>query len=112
MLMANAACVKSNQQFVLNAPAGAGVEVASLQQNAPNPFSQNTVIKYFIPQQTNNAVIKITNANGVEIKSFTPTQKGNGQITIEAGALAAGTYYYSLIIDGKNADTKKMQLVK
>lgn len=64
--------------------------VAALFQNAPNPFNQNTVIKYSIPQQTKSAVIKITAANGVQVKSITLTQKGNGQISIDGGALAAG----------------------
>lgn len=79
-----------------------------LGQNQPNPFNQNTTVKYFIPQQTNNALIKITNVNGVEVKSITLTQKGNGQINIEAGGLTAGIYFYSLYMDGKKTDTRQM----
>lgn len=100
----------NEQQVVLN---NNGLsDHAVLFQNQPNPFNQNTVIKYFIPQQTNNAVIKINNAFGQEIKSLELTQKGNGQLNIAAGSLSAGNYYYTLIVDGKKADTKQMQIVK
>ena len=97
---------RNNEQVTVSSSLGA--EVSSLQQNTPNPFNQNTVIKYFIPQQANSAVIKITSANGQEIKSIILAQKGNGQINTEAGSLAAGTYQYTLIVDGKIADSRKM----
>lgn len=85
---------------------------ASLQQNAPNPFSSNTIIKYFVPASVSTAQIIITDNKGATIKTINLTQKGNGQVTLSAVSLAAGNYFYSLIVDGKKADTKQMQLVK
>lgn len=36
---------------------------------------------------------------------------GFGQITINAGTFAAGTYTYTLIVNNQQIDTKKMILV-
>ena len=84
------------------------ISSAKLEQNQPNPTKQSTIIKYSIPQQTAKAAIKITNANGQEIKSINLSQKGNGEINLQTNDLTAGTYFYSLIVDGKMSDTKKM----
>ncbi len=85
---------------------------ASLAQNAPNPFNQTTVIRYTVPQNAGNAFIQITDMNGRIIKTITAVAKGNGQITLQAGELTAGTYQYTLIVNGKLIDTKKMVLTK
>jgi hypothetical protein len=85
---------------------------AYLKQNAPNPFTQNTIINYFIPQNAAKAFINITDMNGRLIKTFAATGKGNGQLMIEGGQLASGTYQYSLIVDGKPVETKKMVMIK
>jgi hypothetical protein len=44
------------------------------------------------------------------VGSFTVNVVGNGNISISAGTLAAGTYYYSLIINNQVFETKKMVL--
>lgn len=82
-----------------------------LEQNAPNPFTSNTVIRYKVPA-TGSATIIIANAAGNVVKTFNLTGKGNGTVTVNANELAAGTYFYSLIVDGKKIDSKKMILVK
>lgn len=94
-------------------PAGekTNASLASLEQNAPNPFSSNTSIKYFIPANTQGQLLINDNA-GNTVKKYNLTTKGNGAIQINAGELAAGTYYYTLIVDGKKADSKKMVLIK
>jgi hypothetical protein len=83
---------------------------AYLKQNAPNPFNQNTVINYYVPQNTGNAFINITDMNGRVIKTF--EAKGNGQLMIESGQLTSGTYQYALVVNGKLVDTKKMVIMK
>jgi hypothetical protein len=85
---------------------------ASLEQNAPNPFNRNTVIKYYLPQNAGNAFINITDANGKVIKTVVITSKGNGQIVLQGEELAAATYQYSLFVNGKLADSKKMILLR
>ncbi|HEY6977910.1 MAG TPA: tail fiber domain-containing protein [Chitinophagaceae bacterium] len=85
---------------------------ASLAQNSPNPFNQSTVINYLLPQNTANAFIRITDVNGRLIKNIAATAKGKGQVILQAGELAAGIYQYSLVVNGKLIDTKKMVLTK
>jgi hypothetical protein len=48
--------------------------------------------------------------NGRILKSFSITLKGNGQPVVRAKVLPAGTYQYSLIVDGIMVDSKKMSI--
>jgi hypothetical protein len=84
---------------------------AYLKQNTPNPFTQNTTIYCNLPSSAKQAQLIIYNQNGIQIKSFDLTS-GINDITISAGSLSSGEYVYSLFIDGKNIDSKKMILTK
>ncbi|HEX5154295.1 MAG TPA: T9SS type A sorting domain-containing protein [Parafilimonas sp.] len=81
---------------------------AGIEQNTPNPFRGNTVIHYYLPKAAGNAVININNIKGKLIKSISLNAKGNGQLTLEANELSAGSYTYTLIVNGKIIDSKKM----
>jgi hypothetical protein len=88
------------------------VSKAMLEQNAPNPFNITTYIKYYLPNTTNSAMIFIYNLQGTQMKSFNISGTGEGCITINGSELMPGMYYYSLIVDGNEVDTKKMILTK
>ncbi|MBI2272114.1 MAG: tail fiber domain-containing protein [Bacteroidetes bacterium] len=81
-------------------------------QNIPNPFSRQTNIQYFIPTKTQNATIMVFDLQGKLIKTITVTNFGNGSVTISGNELSAGMFVYSLIIDGKEIDTKRMILTE
>jgi hypothetical protein len=83
-----------------------------LYQNAPNPFTQNTSIRYNLLPGTVKASIIVSNAAGNIVRTFVLNNKGTGAITIHANELAAGSYYYTLIIDGRKVDSKQMILIK
>jgi len=83
-----------------------------LQQNQPNPFSENTLIRYTIPEQVRQARLKIINLDGKVLKTITLQGQGAGQATFDAGNLPSGTYLYSLILDGKMQETKQMIVTK
>jgi polyhydroxyalkanoate synthesis regulator phasin len=80
-----------------------------LEQNQPNPFSQSTIIRYRLPQGT-SGVINIYDAGGLLVKSFKTND--SGQAIVNAHELKAGTYSYTLSLNGKMAATKKLVLVK
>jgi hypothetical protein len=87
-------------------------KVASLEQNVPNPFSENTSIAIFLPQSVSKAALYVYNMQGIQIKSFPVNERGNTLLAIEGNTLKAGMYLYTLIADGIEVDTKKMILTK
>ncbi len=87
-------------------------ENAKLFDNVPNPFTSNTEIKFEIPENSTSAKLIIHDMQGVELKSFNITEKGFGSITLNGSELKAGMYLYTLLIDNKIIDTKRMLLTK
>ncbi|MBR5802849.1 MAG: T9SS type A sorting domain-containing protein [Bacteroidaceae bacterium] len=83
-----------------------------LKQNNPNPFTENTVIEYSLPESVQTANIYIYDMNGKQIEQIYLTERGESSITINGENLSAGMYLYSLIADGQVIDTKRMILTK
>lgn len=83
---------------------------ATLYQNTPNPFSQNTEIRYYLPTSAGKSLLNIYDMNGLQIKSISITMYGEGSVTINGSELRPGMYLYALIIDGKEIATKRMIL--
>lgn len=86
-------------------------EAARLEQNAPNPFNSNTIIHYYIPSSATAAQLVITSASGQVLKQITVSGRGAGQTIINGGELASGSYFYTLLVDGKKVATKQMSLL-
>ena len=85
---------------------------AALYQNAPNPFSQSTEIKYYLPASVNAASLLIYDMNGRQLKQIPLTQRGEGSQIISGTEFSAGIYLYALIADGKEIDVKRMILTE
>ncbi len=83
-----------------------------LAQNVPNPFWQETSIQYYLPKTVEKAEILLTDQNGRRIRSFSLDQIGYGDVKIEGGFLSAGTYYYSLVVDGSIWKSLRMVVIK
>ena len=83
-----------------------------LYQNNPNPFSSNTEISCNIPITFNKAFIYVYNLQGIELMSFPILQKGYNIVNINALSLPAGMYLYTLVVEDKIVDTKRMILTK
>jgi len=83
---------------------------AFLYQNAPNPFTYNTEIKYYLPVSIVSATLFFYDMQGIQIKSIPIQQHGNAGITINGSEFKAGMYIYTLIADGMEVDTKRMIL--
>jgi hypothetical protein len=81
---------------------------ASMEQNAPNPFSHETVIKFNLPAQIGNAYMTVYDLSGKQIKTLPISQRGSSSITITSDQLEAGIYIYSIIADGNLVDSKRM----
>lgn len=85
---------------------------AKLYSNIPNPFKEQTTISFFIPETTFEANIHIYNLQGNQIKQIRIEEKGYGSVVINGYELTPGMYMYTLIVDGKEIDTKKMILTE
>ncbi|MCL2682673.1 MAG: tail fiber domain-containing protein [Bacteroidales bacterium] len=84
-----------------------------LHQNVPNPFSSATTITYQLAENATNAKICIYNLTDKQLQCYNlPTTKGENAIEVRASSLQSGMYLYSLIVDGKLIDTKRMILTE
>ena len=80
-----------------------------LQQNQPNPFNQSTIIRYRLPQNASGQ-INVYDNNGKLLKSYKANE--SGQTTISAGELKSGIYNYTLLVNGRQVDAKKLVIAK
>jgi 5'-nucleotidase/UDP-sugar diphosphatase len=84
----------------------------SLQQNYPNPFNPSTTIQYTLSQQENVRLV-VYDILGKEVKTLVNESQAPGthKVVFNAGNLASGIYFYS-IIAGSFHQIKKMMLLK
>jgi hypothetical protein len=85
---------------------------AYLEQSIPNPSRGSALIRYHLPQGTSSAQVVVTNSKGQVLKTIALNSRGDGQVSLQGGNLPAGTYTYSLWIEGRQADTKQMVIVR
>ncbi len=84
-----------------------------LGQNVPNPAINETIIPLFMPSNPEKAVLELRNVEaGTLVKTVPISEIGKTNIKINLDNLAAGVYFYTLVIDGKRFETKKMVVVK
>jgi|GEM_PF-4477358 len=85
----------------------------SLSQNFPNPFNSSTVISYSLPQSA-QVTVTIHDLNGREIKrplESTNQSAGAHSVSIDAGDLPAGCYFYRVKAEGM-VKVKKMVVLR
>lgn len=86
-------------------------EMAELLQNKPNPFDESTTISFIIhdPSNIREVSIVITDLNGKKVKELpVDIREGLNEVLFTHGYNMTGAYFYSLVIDGVIAATKKM----
>ncbi|MDX9882837.1 MAG: tail fiber domain-containing protein [Prolixibacteraceae bacterium] len=85
---------------------------ASLDQNIPNPFSTETKINCFVPDQSGTAILYVYNMQGAQLQQHQISRSGKQTVIIKGNSLSPGIYLYTLVIDGREIDTKRMILTK
>ncbi|NOS86566.1 MAG: T9SS type A sorting domain-containing protein [Ignavibacteria bacterium] len=85
-----------------------------LYQNYPNPFNPKTNIKYQIVNNNSEVLISVFDITGKHIIDLVNQQQIAGiyEVDFNGSEYSSGVYFYSLIIEGKIIDTKKMLMVK
>ena len=90
----------------LAAPATSSL--VKLFQNEPNPANTNTKIKFVTPETVSEATIFIFDINGRMIQKYElKNVSGDQEFNVNANTLEAGMYFYTLLLNGKEVDTKK-----
>jgi len=77
-----------------------------LGQNIPNPFTNTTIIPYFVPAGS-KGFLQITDTKGELIDEYA-LQQGHNKLEISMKTYTAGVYLYSIVIDGVVRDSKRM----
>ena len=85
---------------------------AILFQNTPNPFDAESEIKMTLPDNVGMVAVMIYNLEGKQMKNIHVANRGDVTVKISGSELSAGMYLYSLIVDGKVMDTKRMVLTR
>lgn len=84
-------------------------ELPMLFDCSPNPFNDKTIIRYYISESSDlQSKIVICDLQGKEIKSVSLQSKGESQIEINKSDLYFGMFIYTLVIDYKIIDSKRM----
>lgn len=82
-----------------------------LYQNNPNPFKEQTIIRFKLADNVQDASICIFDMTGKTIKKL-PISSGMDSISIGGYELGEGMFLYSLIVNGQVIDTKRMVISK
>lgn len=82
-----------------------------LYQNTPNPFKEQTVIRFSLADDVKDAAICIFDMTGKTIKKL-PISSGMESVSIGGYEIGEGLFLYSLIVNGQEIDTKKMIISK
>lgn len=87
-------------------------DVATLDQNFPNPFNPSTTITYQLHRDA-DVTLRVYDAFGREVASLVSgtQQAGVYSVPFDASALSSGTYVYTLSVDGASLQ-RSMNLLK
>lgn len=87
--------------------------MASLYQNIPNPSNGITSISYTLKETAKNVSLDVMDITGKVVMTVPQGSKaiGNQIINLDATSLSAGTYFYTLNVDGAKL-TSKMTITK
>jgi hypothetical protein len=109
-------CCASTQQFI-DTPYS-NVTVTSIHvpntlniilfQNNPNPFEEQTEIKINLTDYEKNSELIIHNSSGIEIFRIELAKTFSNILRIDLSDFPSGTYIYSLNIENRTVDSKKM----
>jgi hypothetical protein len=82
-------------------------------QNYPNPFNPSTRIRFTLPEQS-LVKLNVYNILGERVAELINTElnAGNHEAVFNGSNLASGVYFYSLDVQGKFLEVKKMILLK
>jgi hypothetical protein len=103
--------ILQNSQISVADVAAEPENTLELLQNRPNPFDEATIIGVLVnkPLSYKKAEIRVFDVNGKRVETLDIALKlGVNEVSYEHGYGKTGTYFYTLIIDGKEISRKSM----
>lgn len=82
-----------------------------LYQNTPNPFKEQTTIRFSLADDVKDASICIFDLSGKMLRKL-PVSQGMSSVSINGWELGEGLFLYSLVVGGREIDTKRMIITK
>lgn len=79
----------------------------SISQNTPNPFTGQSTVRVSVPDDASDAYIDILTLNGASVKRI-PVSNGLSEVSLSSFEFAPGTYLYTLVVNGKVSETRRM----
>jgi hypothetical protein len=84
-----------------------------LGNNYPNPSGGLTTIEYSLPAQVSVATCQVYTLDGKPVTSLVLNPSaGKGQIQLGTSGMAPGLYIYTLVVNGKAVDSKRLVVSK
>jgi hypothetical protein len=81
---------------------------AALQQNYPNPFSNQTEISMTVPDEATSANLIFYTLEGKQLKVMPLSNRGDFSVNVHSTDMKKGMYLYALIVDGKIVGTRRL----
>lgn len=82
-----------------------------LYQNTPNPFKEQTTIRFKLADNAQNAAICIFDMTGKLLRRL-PVSSDEMSVSINGWELGEGMFLYTLMVNGRDIDTKRMIITK
>lgn len=82
-----------------------------LYQNTPNPFKEQTVIRFSLADDARDAAICIFDMTGKMPKKM-PISSGETSVAVNGWELGEGMFLYTLIVNGREIDIKRLVKAK
>lgn len=79
----------------------------SISQNTPNPFTGQSTVRVSVLDDASDAYIDILTLNGASVKRI-PVSNGLSEVSLSSFEFAPGTYLYTLVVNGKVSETRRM----
>lgn len=79
----------------------------SISQNTPNPFTGQSTVRVSVPDDASDAYVDILTLNGASVKRI-PVSNGLSEVSLSSFDFAPGTYLYTLVVNGKVTETRRM----
>ncbi|MEM9022611.1 MAG: tail fiber domain-containing protein [Bacteroidota bacterium] len=83
--------------------------------NYPNPFDQQTTVRYALHEQdaAGENFLVVFSQEGTELQRYPLRQgAGEGRVVVSTDGLSSGTYFYALVVNGMQMDSNMMVVAK